>query len=198
MPGCPSFCTTSSPGLLLSTSAVKPGCPGLCYGLWSTDWTLSRGSCLTLRYVMKWGPRICVCHCFRPLLRGTVTIRKCTSRYRNCKYLSGIWFPRGEMEVVGFEPLVMVRSALRIETRTQRCACLCITSGAWAEDVSLHFGRNRFKSQPCLASNSTFLSLSSWIWWNEGWIYLFRHPALLTTVFSTPSLRCELQGSAEL
>ena len=159
-----SFCTTSSPGLLLSISAVKPSCPGLCYGLWSTDWILSCRGCLTLRYVTKWRWGSCVCCCFHPLLRVTVTLRKCTSWYRNCKYLGGIQFPRGEMKVVVSEPLVMLSSALCVEMRTQQCAYVCITSGVWVEDISLHFDRNRFKSQPCLADNSAFLSLSSWIW----------------------------------
>lgn len=159
-----SFSTTSSSGLLLSISAVKPSWSRLSYGLWSTNWILSCRGCLTLRYIMKWWRGSCVCCCFHPLLRVTVTFRKCTSWYRNCKYLSGIWFPRGEMKVVVFELLVMLSSALCMEMRTQQCACVCITSGVWVEDVSLHFGRNRFKSQPCLADNSAFLSLSSWIW----------------------------------
>jgi len=91
----------------------------------------------------------------------TVTLRKCTSWYRICKYLNGIQFPRGEMKVVMFEPLVIVSSARCIEMRTQQCAHVCITSGEWVEDVSLHSGRNRFKSHPCLEDNSAFLSLSS-------------------------------------
>lgn len=101
-----SSCTTSSPGLLLSISAVRPSCPGCCYGLWSTDWMLSHRSGLTLMYVMKWWWGSCGCCCFHPLLRVTVTIRKCTSWNRNCKYLSVIQFPRGEIKVVDLSHLL--------------------------------------------------------------------------------------------
>lgn len=38
-------------------------------------------------------------------------------------------------------------SALSIEMRMQQCVCFTFPEGE--EDVSVHFGRNRFKSQPC-------------------------------------------------
>lgn len=65
--------------------------------------------------------------------------------------------------MVVFEALVMVSSALCTEMRTQQRALrvyLLPLEAGWG----LYFGRNRFKSQLCLADNSASLSLSSWIW----------------------------------
>lgn len=153
------FLGCSSASLLSNPAALDPAVD---FG--SIDWILSQGGCLTLRYIMKWWQGICICCCFHPLLRVTATLRKCSSWCKNCKYLSGIQFSRGERKLVVFEALVMVSSALCIEMGTQQCACVFNTSEGWVELVSLYFGRNRFKSQLCLADNSASLSLSACIW----------------------------------